>query len=348
MMCDVTGPHSWWSKWMCISQAVTSTHLLSSRRKMQAVVHCTVLGCIHCATVYLPATSLSQISCDCRSVWHNFDSKWRHIICIFRMTIHVKVIVVVFLPLSPWLISKHRFFVSRTIRNRCRLRNYFFFRKEINRGNVFSICLMKCWIFRKEYLCYVNTVQKDPLQWIFKPESITDNQTQKSLQSGTAEPRTYFMVQESRKSLPKYDSCAVFYMASMNSRSPWELESYTFSLWGTSLMHALFTHRGPKTSANYANMKGRSSKLYLNSELFMLSPRLYPISDICVIQNGTFLAVGRVCACRVTCSIRESFLLNKGGKFAFNVHFITRCMEQRQGENEQSSSTNHLRMSQTT
>lgn len=33
MMWDVIGPPSWWSKWMCISQTVTSTHLLSSRWK---------------------------------------------------------------------------------------------------------------------------------------------------------------------------------------------------------------------------------------------------------------------------------------------------------------------------
>ena len=69
-------------------------------------------------------------------------------------------------------------------------------------------------------------------------------------------------------SLSKYDGAAIFYMASVNSRSSRELESSTFSLWGTSFMHALFTHRGPKTwtSANYANMKSRSSKLYLNLE----------------------------------------------------------------------------------
>lgn len=30
MMWDVIGPPSWWSKWMCISQTVTSTHLLRS------------------------------------------------------------------------------------------------------------------------------------------------------------------------------------------------------------------------------------------------------------------------------------------------------------------------------
>ena len=69
-------------------------------------------------------------------------------------------------------------------------------------------------------------------------------------------------------SLSKYDGAAIFYMASVNSRSSWEPESNTFSLWGTSFMHALFTHRGPKTwtSANYADTKSRSSKLYLNSE----------------------------------------------------------------------------------
>lgn len=32
MMWDVIGPSSWWSKWMCISQTVTSPHLLRGRR----------------------------------------------------------------------------------------------------------------------------------------------------------------------------------------------------------------------------------------------------------------------------------------------------------------------------
>ena len=68
-------------------------------------------------------------------------------------------------------------------------------------------------------------------------------------------------------SLSKYDSCAVFYMASVNSRSPLRAGAlHIFLLWGTSFMHALFTYRDPKTrtSANYTNTESRASSRFQN------------------------------------------------------------------------------------
>lgn len=50
MMWDVIGPPSWWSKWMCISQTVTSPHLLRGRRDCQPCCVAQSPGHVCCAT----------------------------------------------------------------------------------------------------------------------------------------------------------------------------------------------------------------------------------------------------------------------------------------------------------
>lgn len=85
------------------------------------------------------------------------------------------------------------------------------------------------------------------------------------------------------------------------TQGPREPESYTFLLWVTSFMHALFTHRDSKiwTSANYANTQCRMLNWFQNCTLTenysCSSLRTKPSTDcdIYSIHIDTFLAVGR-------------------------------------------------------